>query len=130
MSNSSRDLPVSTEQPRTLTRTAPALYYADSEPGGEATDAFGAITVSASGLALALAKVDEEGSGKDAAGAETPEPSVIPEPSASPVSRGGLDAAPTPTTTRHLTTLPRFDSKTRTIRGNARRKSRASRTSH
>merc|ERR1719218_552788 len=49
-----------------------ALYYADSEPGGEATDAFGAITVSASGLAPALAKVDEQGSGKDAAGAETP----------------------------------------------------------
>ena len=62
-----------------------ALYYADSEPGGEATDAFGALTVSASGLAPALAKVDEEGSGKDAARAETPEPSVIPEPSASPV---------------------------------------------
>ena len=41
-----------------------ALYYADSEPGGEATDALGAITVSASGLALALAKVDEEDPGR------------------------------------------------------------------
>ena len=84
-----------------------ALYYADSEPGGEATDAFGAITVSASGLALALAKVDEEGSGKDAAGAETPEPSVIPEPSASPVVSRRADADADADDDDDLATAPR-----------------------
>ena len=104
-----------------------ALYYADSEPGGEATDAFGAITVSASGLALAHPKIDQEGSREDAAGAETPEPSVIPEPSASPVVSRRADADAGADDDDDLATRPaRFDSKTRTIRGNARRKSRVS----